>query len=118
MVLKIKTMGFKTCMRRETNVNETNPNYGIVGLGSIMVTRMVPLMLLRVSGSPRLGLGSTIHLVISLGLWMVGYWLCTVNGGDSLVKRGKFSLGCNSITVSFIFLLKLYTSHPLSFRWL
>ena len=42
-------MRFKTCMRRETNViNKMNPNYGIVGFGSIMVTRMVPLMLLGV----------------------------------------------------------------------
>ena len=61
-------MGFKTCMMRETNVNETNPNYGIVGFGSIMVTRLVLLMLLGVWGNPSLGLGSTIHLVISLGL--------------------------------------------------
>ena len=59
-------------MRRETNViNEMNPNYGIVGFGLIMVTRMVPLILLGVYDSPSLGLGSTIHLVISLGLWMV-----------------------------------------------
>ena len=41
-------MRFKTCMRRETNINEMNPNYGIVGFGSIMVTRMAPLMLLVV----------------------------------------------------------------------
>ena len=62
-------MGFKTCMRRETNVNETNPNYGIVSLGSIMVTMLAPLMLLGVSGSPRLGIGSIIHLVYGwLGL--------------------------------------------------
>ena len=59
-------------MRRATNaVNEMNPNYGIVGFGLIMVTRMVPLMLLGVWYSPRLGLCSTINLVISLGLWMV-----------------------------------------------
>ena len=59
-------------MRRETNVvNEMNPNYGIVGFGLIMVTRMVPLMLLGVWDIPSLGLRSIINLVISLGLWMV-----------------------------------------------
>ena len=89
-------------MRRENNVNEMNPNYGIVGFGSIMVTKLAPLILLGVWASTSLGLGSTIHLVISLALWMVWSWHWAMNGGDNLVDRGKSMLVFRSIMVLFI----------------
>ena len=81
-------MGFKTLHGMETNVNETIVNYGYVGFGLIMDTRMVPLMRLRVWGSPSLGLGSTNDLVILLGLLMVWSWLCAVDGSKSMVNEG------------------------------
>ena len=97
-------MRFKTCMRRDTNVvNEMNPNYGIVGFRSIMVTKMAPLMLLGVWASTSLGIGSTIHLVISLALWMVWSWLWAMNGGDNLVDRGKSTLGFSNIMFFILF---------------
>ena len=80
-------MGFKTCMENGDHDNVTNPKYGIVGFGLIMVTRLEPLMLLGVWGSPSLGLGSMNYLVISLGLRMV--WFCAVNGDDTLVNEGR-----------------------------
>ena len=44
----IYKMGLKTCMENGDHNNVTSPNDGIVGFGSIMVTRMAPLMLLVV----------------------------------------------------------------------
>ena len=58
-------------MEMETSVNETTSNYGDVGFGLIVDTKLVPLMLLEVWGSPILGLVSTNDLVILLGLLMV-----------------------------------------------
>ena len=81
-------MGFKTLHGMETNVNETNVNYGDVGFWLIMDTRLAPLMRIGVWGSPSLGLGSTNDLVIFLGSLMVWSWLCAVDGGDSLVNKG------------------------------
>ena len=68
--------------------NEAIVNYGDVGFGLIMDTRMEPLMHLRVWVIPSLGLGSTNDLVILLGSFMVWSWLCTMDGGDSLVNEG------------------------------
>ena len=81
-------MGFKTLHGMETNVNEMIVNYGYVGFGLIMDTRMVPLMRLDIWGSLILGLGSMNDLVILLGSLMVWSWLCVVDGGDSLVNEG------------------------------
>ena len=81
-------MGFKTLHGMETNVNETIVNYGDVGFGLIMDTRLAPLMHLGVWGNPSLGLGSTNDLVILLGLLMVWSWICAVDGEDSLVNEG------------------------------
>ena len=81
-------MGFKTLHGIETNVNETIVNYGDVGFGLIVETRLAPLMHLRVWGSPSLGLGSMNELVILLGSLMVWSWLCVVDGGDSMVNKG------------------------------
>ena len=81
-------MGFKTLHGMETKVNETIVNYGDLGLGLIIDTRMALLMHLGVWGSPSLGLGSTKDLVILNGLLMVWYWLCVVDGGDSMVNKG------------------------------
>ena len=64
-------MGFKSLHEMETIVHVLNTNNGIVGFGLLVATRVAPLMLLGVWGSPSLGLGSTIHLVILLGLLMV-----------------------------------------------
>ena len=76
-------------MEMEPNVNVTKENYGNVGFGWIVGTRMAPLMLLGVWGSPMLGLGSTNVLVISLGLWRVCSHLCALNGDDALVIEGR-----------------------------
>ena len=44
----IMQWGLRPCMEMETNANETIVNYGDVGFGLIMDTRMAPLMRLRV----------------------------------------------------------------------
>ena len=81
-------MGFKTCMANGDHDNVTNANYGNVGFGLIVDTRMAPLMRLRVWGSPSLGLGSTNDLVIFLGPLMVWSMLCIVDGDDTLFNEG------------------------------
>ena len=83
-------MGFTTLHGMETNVNETIINYGNVGFGLIMDTRLVPLMRLVVWGSPSSGLGSRNDLVIFLGMWMVCYQIYAMNGDDALVNEGRF----------------------------
>ena len=75
-------------MEMETNDHEAIVNYGDVGFGLIMYTRLVPLMHLRVWGSPSLGLGSMNDLVIFLGSLMVWSWLYGVDGGESLLNEG------------------------------
>ena len=81
-------MGFNTLHGMVTNANEAMVNYGDVGFGLIVTTRLAPLMLLRVWGSPSLGLGSMSDLVISLVSLMVWSWFCAEDGGDSLVNEG------------------------------
>ena len=66
-------MGFKTLHGMENNVKEMIVNYGDVGFGLIMDTRLAPLMHIGVWGSPRLGPGSTNDLVILIGSLMVWY---------------------------------------------
>ena len=58
-------------MEMETSDNVKFVNYGDVGFGLILDTRMAPLMHLRVLGSPSLGLSSTSDLVILLVSLMV-----------------------------------------------
>ena len=81
-------MGFNTLHGMETNVNETIVNYGYVGFGLIMDTRLEPLMRLGLCGSLSLALGSMNDLVILIGSLVVWSWLYTVDGGDSLVNEG------------------------------
>ena len=59
-------MGFKALHGNGDHDNVMFVNYRGMGFGWIVDTRMVPLMLLGVWGSPSLGLGSTSDLVISL----------------------------------------------------
>ena len=77
-------------MDMETNGNDTIANYGDVDFELIVDTRLAPLMLLGVWGSPSSGLGSRNDLVIFLGLWMVWYQIYAMNGDDSLVNEGRF----------------------------
>ena len=58
-------------------------------LAWIMDTRLVPLMHPGVWGISSLGLVSTKDLFILLGLLFVWSRLCTVDGGDFQVDRGK-----------------------------
>ena len=64
-------MGFNTLHGMVTNVNEAMVNYGDVGFGLILDTKLAPLMHLGVWGNPRLGIRSTSKLVISLVLLIV-----------------------------------------------
>ena len=50
-------LGFKFCMAMETIVIATKPNYGSVGFGWELDTKMVPLMLLGDRGRPNIGFG-------------------------------------------------------------
>ena len=81
-------MGFKALHGNGDHDVVTFVNYGDVGFGLIMDTRLVPLMHIGVWGSPSLGPGSTNDLVILLGSLMVWSWLCTLDGGDSLANEG------------------------------
>ena len=56
IIFDIMRWGLRPCMEMETNANEMIVNYGDVGFGLIMDTRLAPLMRLRVWGSPSLGL--------------------------------------------------------------
>ena len=64
-------MGFKALHGHGNLENVMFVNNGDVGFGLILDTRLVPLMHLGGWGSPRLGLGSTSDLVISLVLWVL-----------------------------------------------
>ena len=75
-------------MEMETNDNEAMVNYGDVGFGLIVATRLAPLMHLGFWGSPILGIGSMRDLVISLLSLMVWSWLYAEDGGDTLVNEG------------------------------
>ena len=85
------TMGFKTLHGYGDHDNATMENYGDVGFGLILDTKLAPLMHLRFWGNPSLGLGSTNDLVISHVSLVVWYWPCTKDGGDTLVNEGKLS---------------------------
>ena len=64
-------MGFMALHGNGDHDNVMFVNYGDVGFGLIVATRLVPLMLLRVWGIPILGIGSISDLVISLVSLMV-----------------------------------------------
>ena len=81
-------MGFKALHGNGDHDNVTFVNYGDVGFGLIMDTRLAPLMHLGVWGNPSLGLGSMNDLVILLGSLMVWSWICTVDGSNSMVNKG------------------------------
>ena len=85
-------MGFKSLYEMETIVNVSNVNYGIMGFGLLVATRMVPLMLLMVWGIRILGLGSTNNLVISLSMWIVVIFALRYEGGNTLGDEGKLHL--------------------------
>ena len=82
-------MGFKALHENGDHDKVMFVNYGDVGFGLIVATRMAPLMLLRVLGSPILVLGSMNDLAILLVSLMVWSWICTKDGGDTLVNEGK-----------------------------
>ena len=98
-------MGFKILNEMETIVNVSNANYGIVGFGFLVATRLVPLMFLGVWGNPSLGLGSTSNLVISHVLLIVWSWLCTDDEGDTLVNEGKLRWFHGSVWCLFSWLI-------------
>ena len=105
-------MGFKSLNKMETIVNVSNVNYGIVGFGLLVATRIAPLMFIGVWGSPSLGLGSTNSLFISFGLLMVVVLALHCEGGNTLGDKGKLRLvSClHSMFVSW--LIRCHTSHP------
>ena len=83
-------MGFKYLHEMET-INVSNENYGIVGYGLLVCTRLAPLMFLGVWGSPSLGHGSTNILFISLGLLMVVVLALSCEGGNTGGNLGLVS---------------------------
>ena len=85
-------MGFKSLYEMETIVKVSTVNYGVVGFDLLVATTMVPLMLLGVWGIPRLGLGSTNNLVISLSMWIVVIFALHYEGGNALGDEGKLHL--------------------------
>ena len=85
-------MGFKTLHEMEPIVNFSNANYGIVGFVLLVATKLLPSIFLGVWGSPRLGLGSTNSLVISLGMLMVVVLALHYEGGNALGDEGKLRL--------------------------
>ena len=105
-------MGFKSLHGNGDHDIVTNANYVKVGFGSLVDTRLAPLMFLGVWGSPSLGLGSTNNLVISLGLWMVVVLALCCEGGNALGDEGKLRFVSWICFMSVSWLLICYNSHP------
>ena len=86
-----------------------------MGFGLLAATRVAPLMLLGVWGSPSLGLGSTNHLVISLGLLMVLVLALRCEGDNTLGDEGKLHLVSRLHFVFVLWLLCCHTSRLVVF---
>ena len=82
-------MGFKALHGNGDHNNVTFVNYGDVGFGLILDTKLEPLMHIRVWFIPSLGLVSMSDLAISLVSLMVWSWLCAEDGGNTLDNEGK-----------------------------
>ena len=85
-------MGFKSLHEMETIIKISNANYGIVGFGLLVSTRLVPLMFLWVWGSQSLGLGSMNSLFILFSMLMVVVSTLCCEGGNALGDKGKLCL--------------------------
>ena len=105
-------MGFKSLHGNGDHDIVGNANYVKVGFRLSVDTRLVPLMLLGVWGSPSLGLGCMNSLVISLNLWMVVISALHYEGGNAQGDKGKLHFVSWLCFMSVLWLLICYTSHP------
>ena len=110
-ILKLD-MGFKTLHEMDTIVNVSSANYGRVGFGLLVATRMAQLMFLGFLGNPSLGLASMNGLLVFFGLLMVVVLSLHCERDNALGDKGKLRLVSRLHFVSISWILLCYTSHP------